>query len=217
MKNKEVISETADFVKSKMEGDGTGHDWWHIWRVWRMAKRIGEIEGGDMFVIELGALLHDIADWKFNDGDLKAGSRVTEDWLSRLGVEKEIIEHVKHIVENVSYKGDAEENKMKTLEGFIVQDADRLDAIGAIGLARTFAYGGGMNREIYNPNIKPVKNMTFEMYKKNKGTTINHFYEKSLLLKDRMNTETARMIAEHRHKFMEEFLEEFYAEWDGNR
>ena len=171
---------------------------------------------GDMLVIELGALLHDISDWKFS-GDVHSGSRVAEEWLSGLGVDKSIIAQVKHIVDNISYKGEAEENTMKTLEGRIVQDADRLDAIGAIGIARAFAYGGKIGREIYNPDTKPIKDMTFEMYKRSNGTTINHFYEKLLLLKDRMNTKTGRMIAEHRHMFMEKFLEEFYAEWYGEQ
>lgn len=218
MNKKSVIEKTKEFVRNKLEGEGSGHDWWHIERVYNNALNIAEYESGaDIFVVELAALLHDIADWKFNDGDLEMGSVVSRDFLETLDVDDEIIEKVAYIVKNVSFKGAGEKNEMNTLEGMIVQDADRLDAIGAIGIGRAFAYGGNKNREMYNPEINPENHLDFQAYKKSKGTTINHFYEKLLLLKDRMNTEKGRMIAEERHKFMEEFLEQFYKEWNGNK
>lgn len=218
MNKKSVIEKTKEFVRNKLEGEGSGHDWWHIERVYNNALNIAEYESGaDIFVVELAALLHDIADWKFNDGDLEMGSVVSRDFLETLDVDDEIIEKVAYIVKNVSFKGAGEKNEMNTLEGMIVQDADRLDAIGAIGIGRAFAYGGNKNREMYNPEINPENHVDFQAYKKSKGTTINHFYEKLLLLKDRMNTEKGRMIAEERHKFMEEFLEQFYKEWNGNK
>lgn len=210
-----VIRQTEEYVKKTLEKEGSGHDWWHIYRVHKMAVHIAKKEGADMFVVKLAALLHDIADWKFNDGDLKAGSRVARSWLERLGVDEEIIKHVCEIIEETSFKGAGVKLKMRTKEGMIVQDADRLDAIGAIGIARTFAYGGHKSREIYNPEIKPKIHKTFEQYKNNTGPTINHFYEKLLLLKDLMNTKTAKEIAKNRQKYMEEFLNRFYKEWEG--
>lgn len=212
-----VIEKTKEFVRQKLEGEGSGHDWWHIHRVYNIAVNLAKDENNnvDLFVIQLGALLHDIADWKFNGGDTNVGAEVSREFLKTLEVDDEIIEHVADIVKNVSFKGSGEKSQMKTLEGMIVQDADRLDAIGAIGIARTFAYGGHDNREMFNPNIKPQNHKTFEEYKNSRGTTINHFYEKLLLLKDLMNTKSGRKYAEKRHKFMEEYLEEFYAEWEG--
>lgn len=212
-----VIEKTKEFVRQKLEGEGSGHDWWHIHRVYNIAVNLAKDENtnADLFIIQLGALLHDIADWKFNGGDTNVGAEVSREFLKGLDVDDEIIEHVADIVKNVSFKGSGEKSQMKTLEGMIVQDADRLDAIGAIGIARTFAYGGHDNREMFNPNIKPQNHKTFEEYKNSRGTTINHFYEKLLLLKDLMNTKSGRKYAEKRHKFMEEYLEEFYAEWEG--
>jgi len=215
MDKRKIIKEVENYVKKELAGDSTGHDWWHIRRVRQMAKVVAEKEGGDLFVIELAALLHDIADWKFNDGDEKAGSKKTKDLLEGLGINEEIIKQVGEIVDNVSFKGAGVENKIKTKEGMIVQDADRLDVIGAIGAARIFAYGGSVGREIYDPNIKPKFHKTFEDYKKNKSSSINHFYEKVLLLKDRLNTKTARKIAVQRHKFLEKYLEQFFKEWEG--
>jgi uncharacterized protein len=215
MDKRKIIKEVENCVKKELAGDSTGHDWWHIRRVRQMAKVVAEKEGGDLFVIELAALLHDIADWKFNDGDEKAGSKKTKDLLEGLGINEEIIKQVGEIVDNVSFKGAGVENKIKTKEGMIVQDADRLDVIGAIGAARIFAYGGSVGREIYDPNIKPKFHKTFEDYKKNKSSSINHFYEKVLLLKDRLNTKTARKIAVQRHKFLEKYLEQFFKEWEG--
>jgi uncharacterized protein len=217
MDKQEIIQKTAEMVKEKFQNEGSGHDWWHIYRVWQLAKSIAKKESADSFVVELGALLHDIADYKFHDGDEEIGGKVTKEWLENLGVDSINIENVVHIVNNVSFKGGNTENKMKSIEGFIVQDADRLDAIGAMGIARCFAYGGYKGNEIYNPEIKPNLKMTKEEYKTQKGTQINHFYEKLLLLKDRMNTETGRKFAQERHEYMENFLEEFFAEWEGEK
>lgn len=214
MNKKEIIKKTESFVKKHLKGDVTGHDWWHIDRVRKMALRIAKKEKDvDLFVVQLAALLHDIADWKFHGGDETIGIKLAEEWLKRLKVEKNVIERVCEIIREISFKGAEVKSKMKTKEGMIVQDADRLDAIGAIGIARCFATGAKLNREIYNPEIKPRLHKTFEEYKKAKSTSINHFYEKLLLLKDLMNTKTAKKIAEKRHKFMEQFLDRFFKEW----
>jgi uncharacterized protein len=210
-----ILQKTADHVRSLLSGEGSGHDWWHIYRVWQNARRIAGGENADSFVVELAALLHDIADWKFNGGDDEAGPREARKWLESLGTEERVIRHVCDIIRDVSFKGAGVKTPMKTKEGMIVQDADRLDAIGAIGIARTFAYGGSKGREMYNPAVKPERHESFEAYKKNSGPTINHFYEKLLLLKDLMNTQTAKKLAGERHEFMEEFLEQFYKEWRG--
>jgi uncharacterized protein len=178
------------------------------------AKYIANKEGADVFVVTLAALLHDIADWKFYNGDDKAGSQVTRELLRKYDIAKTVLDHVCHIVDNVSFKGAKEENGINTIEGQVVQDADRLDALGAIGIARVFAYGGSAGREIYNPNIKPTINMDFEAYKKNNSSSINHFYEKILLIKDRLNTKTAKEIAEKRHQFLLRYLDQFYEEWE---
>lgn len=215
MTNSQIIQIVSDLVKSKLEGEGSGHDWWHIFRVWNNAKLIAKSEKCNTFHVELGALLHDIADYKFHDGDEEIGGKTTKEILENLNLSKNDIDAVVHIVDNVSFKGEANQNKMKSLEGKIVQDADRLDALGAIGIARTFVYGGHTGVQMYNPEIKPKLNMSKEEYKTNKGTSVNHFYEKLLLLKDLMNTKTGKEIAEHRHTFMEEYLKEFFAEWDG--
>lgn len=215
MDKRKIIKEVENYVKKELAGDSTGHDWWHIRRVRQMAKAIAEKEGGDLFVIELAALLHDIADWKFSNGDERAGSKKAGVLLKKIGINEETTERVGEIVDNVSFKGAGVENKIKTKEGMIVQDADRLDVIGAIGAARVFAYGGSVGREIYDPDIKPKFHKNFEDYKKNKSSSINHFYEKVLLLKDRLNTKTARKIAVQRHKFLEKYLEQFFREWEG--
>ena len=215
MKQSEIIEKTKEYVQNKLSGESSGHDWWHIYRVWKNALNIGQHENVDLFVVQLAALLHDIADWKFNDGDLDIGPKIAREWLESLEVEEEIIAHVTQIIKEASFKGAGEIKRMPTLEGEVVQDADRLDAIGAIGIARTFAYGGHKNREIYNPNIKPEEKQSVEQYKNNTSPTINHFYEKLLLLKDLMNTKTARKIAEKRHKTMEAYLNTFFQEWEG--
>jgi uncharacterized protein len=210
-----VINKTLDFVKETLFGEGSGHDYWHVYRVWNNAKALAKGEQCNTYIVELGALLHDIADHKFHDGDLTVGPRVAREFLENLEVEEEIIAAVCEIIATVSFKGAKVESKMKTIEGMIVQDADRLDAIGAIGVARTFAYGGHKGHEMYNPDIKPQLHENFEDYKNSKGTTINHFYEKLLLLKDLMNTNTGKKTAEKRHKYMEDFLSQFYDEWNG--
>lgn len=218
MTNAEIVQKTADYVREKFSGEGTGHDWWHMYRVWQLAKTIAAQEKGvDMFIVELGVLLHDIADWKFHNGDEEAGPKAAREWLSSIKVDESVIQHVEEIIRTVSFKGAGMASSMKTLEGKIIHDADKLDAIGAIGIARTFAYGGANNREIYDPNQKPELHQSFAAYKTNGSHTINHFYEKLLLLKDRMYTDTAKQLAQQRHDYMQQFLDEFYAEWDGER
>jgi uncharacterized protein len=215
MKEEAVLKKTEEYIRNKFSGEGSGHDWWHIYRVRNIAVRIAEGENSNLFVVQLAALLHDIADWKFNDGDFNAGPELAREWLEKLQVGEEIISQVCEIIKGVSFKGAGVTAKMTTTEGMIVQDADRLDAIGAIGIARTFAYGGHRGQEIYNPDVRPEWHDSFEEYKNCTGSTINHFYEKLLLLKDLMTTETARKIAMERHRYMEQFLDRFYKEWDG--
>ncbi|MDO8513563.1 MAG: HD domain-containing protein [bacterium] len=215
MKNEQIIQKTADYVKKSQEGESTGHDWWHTYRVWKISCHIAKSEKADLFIVELAVLLHDIADFKFHDGDDRAGAKVARQWLEKFRLEKEKINIICKIVENVSFKGANVKSSIDTIEGKIVQDADRLDALGAIGIARTFAFGGHKGREIYNPEIKYKLHDSFTEYKNNKNTSINHFYEKLLLLKDRMNTKTGKAMAELRHRYMENFLEEFYKEWQG--
>jgi uncharacterized protein len=197
-----------------MSDEGSGHDWWHVYRVWQMAQRLGALEGADDGVVQLAALLHDLGDHKFHGGDASVGPRMAREWLAQQRAPDDVIEHVAEIIRDLSFKGAGVETPMRTLEGRVVQDADRLDAIGAVGVARTFAYGGHKNRLMYDPNIPPQMHGSFEAYKSSTAPTINHFYEKLLLLKDRMNTDAARQIAESRHQFMEAFLTQFYAEWD---
>ncbi len=217
MNKKLIISQTEKYIREKLSGEGSGHDWWHIYRVWSVAKHIAKKEKADSFIVELAALLHDIADWKFSNGDEKAGGIAAKEFLENLDVDKATIQHIAEIVDNVSFKGAGVQDKLKTIEGKIVQDADRLDAIGAVGVARAFAYGGHAGRQMHDPKIKSTLSHTFKDYKKSGQTTINHFYEKLLLLQDRMHTKTARKIAQQRHTFMEKFLKEFYFEWDGKR
>lgn len=217
MTREEIISEVVAHFKAAFADESTGHDWFHIERVWKNAKTIAEKEGGNLFVIELGALLHDIADHKFvEDADKEAEKRTIE-LLTGFGVEQQVIDQVLHIVLNCSFKGGIGENKMKSKEGLIVQDADRLDAIGAIGVARTFAFGGKFGNLLYDPEVKPATFQSAEEYRKKRTHTINHFYEKLLLLKDGMNTDTGLQMAANRHAYMESFLEQFYAEWNGQR
>lgn len=217
MNNQELIQKTADFVKEKFSGESTGHDWWHMYRVWQLSKTIAAEEKADLFVVELGALLHDIADWKFHDGDEEAGPRAAREWLESIKVDESIIQHIEEIIRTVSFKGAGVASDMKTIEGRIIHDADKLDAVGAIGIARAFAYGGANHRSIYEPDMRPEEHATFEAYRNSPSHTVNHFYEKLLLLKDRMYTDTGKKLAKERHKFMEQYLEQFYAEWDGNR
>ncbi|MFT2007763.1 HD domain-containing protein [Pontibacter sp. 13R65] len=210
-----LIQTTANHIQSLLSGEGSGHDWWHIYRVWQNAKNIAKNEQADLFIVELAALLHDIADHKFHGGDDTVGPRVAREWLESLQVEEPAIQHICLIIKEISFKGAGTISAMSSLEGRIVQDADRLDAIGAIGIGRAFAYGGHKGREMYNPEIKPILHDSFEAYKTASAPTINHFYEKLLLLKDRMHTTSAKAMAEKRHQFMEEFLEQFYQEWEG--
>ena len=211
---KNHITLTINFVKEKLEGAEAGHDWFHIERVWKLSKKIAEKEGGNLEVIELSALLHDIADPKFHNGDETLALKISQNFLEEIHVEGELIEQVLFVIKNISFKNRAEAPENPPLELQIVQDADRLDAIGAIGIARTFNFGGFRNNLMYHPEIKPNLGMNKEEYKKSNGTTINHFYEKLLLLKDLMNTETAKKIASERHDFMLQFLDEFYKEWN---
>ena len=218
MSDDEIIEKTADFVRRKFADESTGHDWWHMYRVWQLSKHIAQYEqGANRLIVEVGALLHDVADWKFHDGDMEAGPKAARNWLEKLGVDEPFIQHVEDIIRNVSFKGAGVPSSMKTIEGKIIHDADKLDAIGAIGIARTFAFGGAHGRSLYDPSRKPKKHADFEAYKSDAGPTINHFYEKLLLLKERMYTDTARRMAEKRHTYMEAFLTEFYKEWEGSR
>ena len=217
MNNPDLISKTILFVKTKLENAEGGHDWFHIERVYRNAILISKNEACDTTVVQLGALLHDIADSKFHDGDETIGPKIAREFLKSENVSEEIIVHVVNIIENISYKGGNFEKKFSSIELDVVQDADRLDAIGAIGIARAFNYGGFKNRMLYNPKIAPNSSMTKEEYKKNDSPTLNHFYEKLLLLKDKMNTETGKQIAKDRHHYMEGFLSQFYAEWEGEK
>ncbi len=217
-KQEEILTKTEEHVKKKLMGEGSGHDWWHIKRVQYLAIAIAKEERANMFIVRLGALLHDIADWKFQtDRTTTSGMLIAKKWLESQSVEMRVVEKVCDMVENSSFKGAEVEDRLNSLEGKVVQDADRLDAMGAMGVGRTFAYGGFKNREMHNPNIKVEMAKSFEEYKKAGQTTINHFYEKLLLLKDRMNTKTGKRLAEHRHKFMEQFLQEFFDEWEGKK
>lgn len=214
----QLLSNTIQFVKLKLKNAEAGHDWFHIERVWKLSKKIAENEGGELEIIELGALLHDIADPKFHNGDEELALKISREFLESQNMEEEKIRKVLFIIKNISFKNRNEEveilaqNPKKELQ--IVQDADRLDAIGAIGIARTFNFGGFKNNTMYDPENLPKLNMSKEEYKKSDGTTINHFYEKLLLLKDLMNTETAKKIAAKRHDFMQDFLDEFLDEWE---
>ena len=213
--NKEQIVQTEHFVKDALAGAEAGHDWWHIHRVFNNVKLILAGEEADRLVVELAALLHDIADSKFNDGDEEIGPQKAGDFLRSIHVEESIIMHVQQIIRNISFRSGLGEVSFHSRELEIVQDADRLDAIGAIGIARAFTYGGFKNREIYNPEIPPALNMSKEEYKNSSSPSINHFYEKLLLLKDQMNTETGRQIALERHSFMVLYLKQFESEWNG--
>ena len=215
MSNNTVIENTIQFVKESLKDAEGGHDWFHVQRVLNNSRLIAKGEKCDMLVVELGALLHDIADSKFHNGDESVGPERAEKFLKSQQVSQDIIDHVIQIIKNISFKGGNVDQKFSSIELDIVQDADRLDAIGAIGIARTFNYGGFKGRALYDPEIEPNLNMTKEEYKASNAPTINHFYEKLLLLKDRMNTQTGRRIAADRHAFMVEYLNQFYAEWNG--
>lgn len=218
MDKKQAIEKTREFVIKTLKDAEGGHDWFHIERVYNNAKHIAEREDVDLFVVELGALLHDIADAKFHDGDESIGPEKATSFLQSIQVPDDIIDHIVNIIVHISFKSSLDKNqsnRFNSKELQVVQDADRLDAIGAIGIARAFNYGGFKNRSLYDPEIAPNLNQDKETYKKSTAPTINHFYEKLLLLKDKMNTSTGRTLAENRHVFMEQFLNEFYAEWQG--
>lgn len=217
MNNTELVDKTIFFVKAKLENAEGGHDWFHIERVYKNAMLISDGEVCDLNVVKLGALLHDIADSKFHNGDETIGPKIAREFLEIEKVDEAIIQHVINIIENISFKGGNTEKTFSSIELDIVQDADRLDAIGAIGIARAFNYGGFKNRPLHNPNIAPNLRMSKEEYKNSEAPTLNHFYEKLLLLKDKMNTQTGKKIAQERHHFMEKFLSQFYAEWDGEK
>ncbi len=210
----QLIENTISFVKEKLQGAEAGHDWFHIERVWKLSKKIAETENCNFLVVELSALLHDIADSKFHNGDETLALQISRGFLENQNVPEEIIGQVLFIIKNISFKNRGEAPENLPVELKIVQDADRLDAIGAIGIARTFNFGGFKNNVMYHPEIPPNLNQTKEEYKKSDGTTINHFYEKLLFLKDLMNTEKGKEIASERHDFMLKFLDEFYKEWN---
>ena len=224
--SKIILDKAVEFVKKTLEGSESGHNWYHINRVLQNAKFIAsetmklkdsKIDSTDkdfLLVVELGALFHDISDYKFNNGDEKKGAEITENFLKSINVDEKIISRVVNVIDSVTFKGLKEKTKELTVESQIVQDADRIDALGAIGIARTFAYGGNKGREMYVPDEKPNLNQDWEQYKNNKSCTINHFYEKLFHLKDLLNTEIAKKLAEKRHKYMEEFVERFKKEWD---
>jgi uncharacterized protein len=211
----DLIQKTKIFVQQQLENAEGGHDWFHILRVYNNALLIAQNESCNLEIVQLGALLHDIADSKFHHGDETIGPKKARDFLELEKVDPEVVRQVVLIIENISFKGGNFAKTFNSIELDIVQDADRLDAIGAIGIARTFNYGGFKNRALYNPNILPNLSMTKEEYKKNEAPTINHFYEKLLLLKDKMNTITGKKIAQKRHEYMESFLAQFYDEWEG--
>lgn len=211
-----LVGRVADHIKARFLAESSGHDWHHIHRVWKLSRRIAAQEGANREVAELAALVHDIADWKFHAGDDSVGPREAERLLAREGAHQHVIDAVVDIVATISYKGAGVPSPMRSLEGQCVQDADRLDAIGAIGIARCFAYGGHAGRVMYDPAVPPVLHATAEAYKAAKGSSLNHFYEKLFLLKDRMNTPSGRALAESRHQFMQDFVAQFLAEWDVN-
>jgi uncharacterized protein len=216
MNTTEIIQNTERFIESRFRSEGSGHDWFHVNRVRKMALLIGEQEGCDLFVVEMAALLHDLDDWKLNGAESQTESK-TKKWLDVIGLDAKISLHILKITEEVSFKGAGIETPVQSIEAAVVQDADRLDAIGAIGIARTFTYGGHKSRLIYDPSVLPVMYNDFQEYRNSIAPTINHFYEKLLLLKDRMNTQTAKVIAEQRHQFMIDYLTQFYDEWEAIR
>ena len=214
MNEQEIILKTVDFVKEKLQNAEAGHDWFHIERVWKLSKKIAETEESNLLVVELAALLHDIADSKFNDGDELIGPAIASSFLTSLLIDEKIIKEVRQIILNISFKGGNFNQTYSSSELSIVQDADRLDAMGAIGVARAFNYGGFKNRPLYDPDISPNLQMDKEAYKKSTAPTLNHFYEKLFLLKDKMNTKTGRILAEERHNFLEQFVNQFLKEWN---
>ena len=212
MFEKKLVEATAKFVEKEFEHGEGAHDWWHIYRVWQLARKIGSAEKADLLIVELAALLHDLDDWKLGGDGTPVKARK---WLKKIVVEKSVLEKVCSAISSVSFKGAGVKTIPSTIEGKIVQDADRLDALGAMGIARVFAMGGSKGRLIWVPGQKPVLHSSFGKYSKSEGSSINHFYEKLLLLKERINTPTAKRIAQKRHAFMEKYLKEFFIEWSG--
>ena len=212
METANLIDNTVQFVRDTLKNAEGGHDWWHIHRVWTNAKLIAQTEKANLLIVELAALLHDIADSKFHNGDEEIGPLTAGNYLQSINVDANVIVHVQQIIRHMSFKSSFDKPSFHSPELAIVQDADRLDAIGAIGIARAFTYGGFKGREIYNPEIEPNLNMSKEEYKNSPAPSINHFYEKLLLLKDKMNTATGRKLAQQRHQFMEAYLQQFYME-----
>lgn len=211
------VKQTADYIKKKFDKEGSGHDWWHMYRVWQLAKHIAKDEEKvDLEVVELAALLHDVADHKFHGGDFEAGPKTARKWLTSIGVSDDTVTHVEDIVRNVSFKGALVKPTLHTLEGRIVYDADKLDAIGAIGIARVFAFSGSRGIPIHTPGVKPFTQSKSKDALVYNSSSVNHFHEKLLLLKDRMYTKTGKELAESRHKYMENFLKEFHKEWEGS-
>jgi uncharacterized protein len=220
MQQSDVIQKTEQYVRELLSGDKTGHDWWHTKRVHNVSLHIAEEEtkigtNVNIFVVQLAALLHDIADWKFQNGDESVGPQKAMKWLESIGVDKNTSSHVCQIIKDISFKGAGVSDDMPTTEGAIVQDADRLDALGATGIARCFATGTKLGNTIYDPEIFPTIHNTVYEYKKLRSTSINHFYEKLFLLKDRMKTNTGKKLAEERHHYMEMFIQRFLSEWNG--
>ena len=212
IREQSIIRATEKYIKSHFQHDSSGHDWWHIYRVRNLALHLSRKEGGNRFDIEMAALLHDLDDWKINADNKEPRTKA---WLEKQGISTEIARKIIQIIDEVSFKGAGVETPVSTLEAMVVQDADRLDAIGAIGIARTFAYGGNKGRLLYDPAVSPELHDSFGSYKKTSAPTINHFYEKLLLIKDRLNTDTAKKLAAGRHRFMETYLERFFKEWEG--
>ncbi|MGL1934020.1 MAG: HD domain-containing protein [Fibrobacterales bacterium] len=215
MIHQDILTQAETFVKTTLHDAEGGHDWWHSYRVWKLSRTIAEGEDVDALVVELAALLHDIGDSKFNGGDETIGPKIATQFLESIDVDTNVIEHVVHIINNISYKGGHLVQTFHSKELDVVQDADRLDALGAIGISRAFSYGGHKGREIYNPDIPPQIYATKEEYKKSTSPSFNHFTEKLLLLKNSMNTQTGKAMAQERHRFLESYMEQFLAEWDG--
>ncbi len=215
MDNDELVARTGTYVKGRLEGEASGHDWWHVLRVMRIATHIAEAEKADLFTVQMAALLHDLDDWKFREEGEPDGPREAREWLETSGVDPPRIERICAIIEGMSFKGAHVPTPMDTLEGKVVQDADRLDAMGAVGIARAFAYGGRAGRPMHDPAAMPRMHESFEEYKAARGTSINHFHEKLLLLKDRMNTDTGKRMAQERDAFLRMFLQRFLEEWKG--
>ncbi len=212
MKKEHLIEKTARYIQQEFSHEGSGHDWWHIHRVWQLAQWIARREGASVFIVEMAALLHDLDDWKLSQPN-EAKARK---WMEQLGIPPNDQQTIQQVIDQVSFKGAGVDTTPDSLEARVVQDADRLDAMGAIGIARTFAYGGHKNRLIYDPEEQPVLHDSFDAYQQSTGPTINHFYEKLLLLKDRINTATGQKLARQRHQFMEHYLEQFFREWNNH-